>query len=192
MATHSIPQVTEEEYLRLERAAEYRSEFVDGQILAMAGGGLRHSQLAANWTIELGFQIRGRNCRVLTSDARVRTAATGSYVYPDVSVVCGAGRLHQNATDVFTNPTVVIEVLSPSTANYDRGKKFELYREIASLQDYILVHTGSPQVEHFARQADASWLFREYRGTESAVPIASIECSARLADVYQDVFEWPE
>jgi Uma2 family endonuclease len=192
MATHSIPQVTEEEYLRLERAAEYKSEFVDGQILAMPGGSLRHSRLTVNWSVELSLQLRGRNCAVFSPDLRVRTATTGSYVYPDVSVLCGAPLLHQRGTDILTNPKVVIEVLSPSTANYDRGKKFELYREIASLQDYILTHTGSPHVEHVARQADASWVFREYRGIESAVSIASIECSVRLADVYADVFEWPE
>ena len=112
-------------------------------------------------------------------------------MYPDVSVICGAPQLREGANDILTNPKVLIEVLSPSTADYDRGKKFELYREIASLEEYILVHTGSALVEHFARQADASWIFREYRGLEAAISIASIGCMVRLADVYAGVFELP-
>ena len=191
MATQSIPKITEDEYLALERAADHKSEFVDGQIYAMAGGSLRHSLVAASFTTELVIQLRGGECHVFSSDARVRTSASGSYVYPDVSVLFGAPQLRKGANDILTNPKVLIEVLSPSTANYDRGKKFELYREIASLEEYVLVHTGSALVEHFARQADASWIFREYRGLEAAISIASIGCMVRLADVYAGVFELP-
>jgi Uma2 family endonuclease len=186
MASLPTPRITEEEYLRLERAAEYKSEFVDGELFAMSGGSLPHSTLAANWIAELRPKLRGRDCIVLTSDARIRTQRSGSYVYPDVSVVCGKPQSHQSADDILTNPIVVIEVLSPSTADYDRGRKFELYREIASLQDYILVHTGSIHVEHFTRQP-GSWLFREYYGTESSVPIGSIDCIVQLGDVYDGV-----
>ncbi len=191
VATQSIPKITEDEYLAGERAADHKSEFVNGEIYGMAGGSLRHSRVAANWTAELTLQLRGRECGVFTSDARVRTSRSGSYVYPDLSVVCGAPQVYEDADDILTNPKVLIEVLSPSTADYDRGKKFELYREIASLEDYILVHTGSALVEHFARQADASWIFREYRGLEAAISIASIGCTIRLADVYAGVFELP-
>lgn len=191
MATQSIPKITEDEYLALERAAEHKSEFVNGAIYAMAGGSLRHSLVAANWMVDLAPKLRDKGCRVFTSDARVRTSASGSYVYPDVSVVCRVPQVYEGAADILTNPTVLVEVLSPSTADYDRGKKFELYREIASLEDYILVHTESALVEHFARQADATWIFREYRGLEAAVTIASIGCIVRLADVYAGVFDLP-
>ncbi len=114
---------------------------------------------------------------------------SGSHLYPDVSVVCGAPQRPKNSVDVLTNPNVVVEVLSPSTANYDRGEKFELYREIASLGDYVLVHAASPHIEHFARQPDDSWIFREYRGLESSIPLASIDCSVVLGDVYAGVLD---
>jgi Uma2 family endonuclease len=191
VATQSIPRVSEDEYLRLERAAEYKSEFLDGEIFAMSGGSLRHSYLAVRWINELSLQLGGKNCRVFSSDARIRTSKTGSYLYPDVSVVCGGPQTHENSNDILVNPQLVIEVLSPSTAGYDRGRKFERYREIASLRDYILVHADSPWVEHFARQQDASWIFREYRGLDGAVPIASLDCLVRLADVYSDALDLP-
>jgi len=191
MATQSVPRVTEEEYLERERAAEFKHEFVGGEIFAMPGGSLRHSRLAVNWTFELVSKLRGADCGVFSSDARVRTSATGSFVYPDVSVACGELPLYRDAYDILTNPKVVIEVLSPSTADYDRGRKFELYREISSLQEYVLVHTASAHVEHFARKEDASWIFREYRGLESAVALASIECTVRMMDAYAGVFELP-
>jgi len=190
MATAPVPRITEEEYLRLERAAVTKSEFVGGEIFAMSGGSLKHSMLAMKWAVELGLQLRGRNCTVLSSDAKVRTARTGSYVYPDLSVVCGNLQTHKSADDILTNPVVIIEVLSPSTEDYDRGKKFELYREIDSLQDYILVHCGSLHVETFTRQP-SGWLFREYQDAESTVPIASIACAVRLGDVYGDLLDSP-
>jgi Uma2 family endonuclease len=189
MAESPIPRITEEEYLRLERAADYKSEFAGGEIFAMSGGTPLHSLLATNWSGELRSKLRGRNCLVFNSDLRVRTQRTGSYFYPDVSVVCGQPKVIQSSSDILTTPNVIIEVLSPSTADYDRGKKFELYREIDSLQEYILVHADSVHVEHFARQP-GSWIFREYRGAESAIEIASIECTILLADVYDGLFEF--
>ena len=134
VATHSIPRVTEEEYLALERAADCKHEFVEGEIFAMAGCTVLHSLLAANWTAELFTQLRRAPCRVFTSDLRIRTSASGSYVYPDVSVACSGVRLYRDSDDILTNPKVVVEILSPSTANYDRGRKFQLYREISSLE----------------------------------------------------------
>jgi Uma2 family endonuclease len=191
VATQSIPRVNEEEYLRLDRAAEYKSEFLDGEIFAMSGGSLRHSYLAIRWAGHLDSQLRGKNCYVFTSDARVRTPKTGSYLYPDVSVTCGGPQTHQNSNDILVNPQVVIEVLSPSTAGYDHGKKFERYREIPLLRDYVLVHADLAHVEHYVRQPDASWIFREYRGLETAVPIASIDCNVPLAEVYSGVLDLP-
>jgi Uma2 family endonuclease len=191
VATQPITRLKEEEYLALERSAECRHEFVDGGIFAMAGGSLRHSRLAVNWVAALVSRLQHGACGVFSSDARVRTPATGSFVYPDVSVVCGPPQLYGDATDILTNPTVVIEILSPSTAGYDRGRKFALYREIVSMEEYILVHTESAQVEHFARQSDESWIFREYRGMETVVTIRSIDWSVRLGDVYDGVFELP-
>ena len=184
MATQLVTKISEEEYLRLERAAEYKSEYIGGEIFAMPGGSLRHSVLAAKWITEFNNRLQGLRPSVYTSDARVRTPSTGSYVYPDVSVVLGEPVAYAGSDDVLTNPNLVVEVLSPSTSNYDRGGKFELYREIPSLTDYILVHTEAIRVEHFARQSDGSWIFREYKGVDSSVALDSINCSIRLGDVY--------
>jgi Uma2 family endonuclease len=188
MASQTVTKISEEEYLRRERTAEYKSEFIDGEIFAMSGGSPKHSLLAANWSGELRNQLRDGRCAVFNSDLRVRTASTGAYVYPDVTVVCGKLLMHSGSDDVITNPKLTVEILSPSTASYDRGNKFDLYREINSLSDYLLVHQDSHHVEHFARQSDGSWIFREYKGENSIVKIDSIG-SIRLADVYSDLPE---
>jgi Uma2 family endonuclease len=187
MATQPVTKITEEEYLRLERAAKYKSEYIGGEIFAMPGGSFKHSRLTVNWSTELSIGLRRGPCSVFSPDARVRTPSTGSYVYPDVSVVCGEPIAYAGSDDILTNPIVVVEVLSPSTSNYDRGEKFELYREIPSLKEYVLVHTTAIRVEHFARQADGSWIFREYQGEDSAILLDSIQCTVRLGEVYSDL-----
>jgi Uma2 family endonuclease len=187
MATQPVTKITEEEYLRLERAAEYRSEFIGGEIFAMPGGSFGHSMLTANWSTELSIKLRGKPYSVFSPDARVRTAGTGSYVYPDVSVVSGKPIAHASSDDILTNPTVIVEVLSPSTSDYDRGKKFDLYREIPSLNEYVLVHADVVLVDHLVRQPDGSWIFREYRGEDSTISLNSIDCAVRLGDVYADL-----
>jgi len=187
MATQPVTQITEEEYLRLERAAEYRSEFIGGEIFAMPDGSFRHSSLTVNWSTELSIKFRGGPCSVFSPDARVRTAGTGSYVYPDVSVVRGKPIAHAGSDDILTNPTVIVEVLSPSTSDYDHGKKFDLYREIPSLSEYVMVHPDAVRVDHFVRQPDGSWIFREYRGEDSTILLNSINCAIRLGDVYIDL-----
>ncbi len=190
MASQSLPRISEEEYLRLDRAAEYKSEFVGGEMFAMSGGSLRHSKVGMNWGIQLGYKLLGENCSVFSSNARIRTVR-GNYVYPDVSVVCGPPLVYENTDDLLTNPTLVIEVLSPSTTAYDRGRKFQVYREIASLQEYVLSHVKTPHVEVFTRQNDQSWIFREYLGVESAVTLPSIGCTVSLADIYAKIFNLP-
>lgn len=186
-----VTRVSEDEYLRLERAAEYKSEYIGGEIFGMAGGSPRHSEIAANWIGFLWAKLPRTRCRLFTSDLRVRIANTGDYVYPDVSVVCDEAKFHGPSADALTNPVLLVEVLSPSTADYDRGKKFELYRQIDSLQDYIMSDSKSPRVEHLHRQPDSSWIFREYRGLESVVEIPSIGCTVPLAEIYSGALELP-
>jgi len=135
MAAQPIPPLTEQEYLSLDRAAEYKSEFVDGEIFAMAGGTLRHSSVSSRLIIEFGRQLEGRRCTVFNSDARVRSAKSRSYFYPDVSVVSGEPLTHEDSDDILINPSVIAEVLSPSTADYDYGKKFKRYRDIPTLKE---------------------------------------------------------
>ncbi len=192
MATQPATKVSEEEYLRRERAAERKSEFVDSEIRAMAGGSLRHSKMAVSLGARLEAQLADRDCSVFSSDTSIRTSLTGSYVYPDLSIVCGRPERHNGDSTILTNPVAVVEVLSVSTTKYDRGKKFDLYSEIPRLMDYLLVHTSSPHVEHFVRQPDNRWLFREYVGLESSIAINSIGCCVGLDEIYAKVLALPE
>ncbi len=187
MATQPVTKISEEEYLHLERAAEYKSEYIGGEIFPMPGGSFRHSELAVNRSAELRSRLRSLGCRVFSSDVRVRTASTGSYVYPDVSVVSGEPIPYAGSDDILTNPTLVVEVLSPSTSSYDRGGKFELYLEIPSLNDYALAHTDAVHAEHFARQPDGSWIVREHKSDDSTIAPTSINCTIRLGDVYANL-----
>ncbi len=184
MATQPIPSLTEQEYLTLNRAADIKSEFADGIMYAMAGGTLMHAQLASRLIAELWRQIGSRPCIVFTSDAQVHTSKSPSYFYPAVSVVCGEPQTHEGSDDILTNPCVIAEVLSPSTADYDHGKKFAHYREIPTLQDYLLIHPDQILIEHYARQSDGNWLLSERRGMEALVNVSSLECSLALVRIY--------
>ncbi len=186
MATQPIPSLTEHDYLSFDRAADYKSEFVDGEMMAMAGGGLRHSRLAARLNYEFMRQLK--SCTVYTSDARVRTPKSASYFYPDVSVVCGESLTHDSSDDILINPCVIAEVLSPSTADYDHGKKFARYREIPMLRDYLLIHSTEILIEHYARQPDGNWLLSEGRGMEAVVALVSVDCTLALSSLYAGEF----
>lgn len=146
--------MTPEEYLALDRAAEFKSEYFDGDIFAMSEGTFAHATLAARIATELNNALRGKGCRVAASDARVRASRT-TFVYPDVSVVCGKPLLEHG--DILLNPVVIVEVPSDSTERYDRGLKFARYRQIESLEEYVLVAQAEPSVEVFRRGADGSW-----------------------------------
>jgi Uma2 family endonuclease len=187
MATQTIPRLTEAEYLALDRANPYRSEYIGGEMFAMAGGTLRHTALAARCIVELNSRLAGRGCTVFSSDARVRTPRTASHVYPHVSVVCGEVRTQPNASDVLINPAIVVEVLSPTTRDYDKGAKFELYREIDSLTDYLLVDSDDPKVVLYSRQPDNSWILREVSGLQTSIAIPSLSITIDLPQIYGDL-----
>ena len=157
MASNPIPFLTEEQYLDLERKAEYKSEYHDGRIVAMSGGSFAHSQVAVNLTSEFRAALRGRDCKTLQSDLKVRIPQTRSYVYPDCLVVCGPPRFPVREKDVVENPILVAEVLSNSTEKIDRSRKFAKYRTIGSLRAYMLVSQFEPLVELFSRQPDGEW-----------------------------------
>ena len=183
--------LTPDEYLRLERQAETRSEYWDGQVYALAGASQRHTIIVANILALAVTQFKGRPCTAHASDLRVKVRPTGLYTYPDVVIVCGRARFEDRRRDTLLNPTVIIEVLSPSTEAYDRGTKFEHYRTLDSLSDYLLVAQGSPTVEHFERQPDDKWLLGTYKGPQAIASIASAGCNLPLVDVYDKV-EWPD
>ncbi len=180
---------TIEEYLRLEEKALDRHEFHDGEILAMSGGTYRHSRINTNTLVELATRLKGKPCHPLDSNMRVRIALLPRYVYPDINVVCGPPEFDpaDSKQTTILNPRVVVEVLSDSTESYDRGAKFELYREIPSLQEYVLVSQREPLVETFLRQADGTWLFKAWKGAESSVALRSLEVSLPLAEIYSGV-----
>jgi len=152
--------MTPEEYLAWEREEPYKHQYIGGEVFAMSGGKPRHNVLGANTTAVLFNALRGTGCRALSSDQKVYCAATGDYVYPDVTVVCGPIELRAGTTDVILNPRIVVEVLSKSTDAHDRGGKWEDYRQIPTLTDYLLVSQRVARVEHFARQTDGAWLLR--------------------------------
>lgn len=178
-------QVSPEEYLAFERVAEQRHEFVRGRIVAMSGGTFKHSQLTMNLGASLTVALRERACTVLSPDMRIKTA--DRYTYADVSVVCGPPELEDSHQDTLFNPTVIFEVLSPSTEAYDRGEKFGSYRTLHSLTDYVLVTQDAIRVEHFHRQPDGTWLLTE-RGQGDRLVLDRIGCAIALDDIYRNVF----
>jgi Uma2 family endonuclease len=175
---------TEAEYLLIEGQAAYKSEYIHGRIYAMSGGTPEHSQIAANIIAEVKGRLKGKPCRVYTSDLRVKVRATGLLTYPDITVVCGEP---QYEGDNLLNPTVIFEVLSPSTEAEDRGHRFEHFKQIPSLQDYVLVAQDSPRIECYTRQDDTNWPGQIVGGAEAHLFLASLDCTLELAEVYDQV-----
>ena len=191
MATKSVTRLTAEDYLALDRAAEYRSEFVNGEMFAMSGGSPRHARLGTKISFHFELQLQGKPCRSYSSELRIGTGPTKNYLYPDVSVVCGPLITHADSSDICTNPALIVEVLSPSTAAYDRGLKFQLYRQIPSLNDYLLVHSDDIFIEHYSRQPNEGWLLHEFRGPGGRIPLPNLQCELHLGAVYDGVMEEP-
>jgi len=181
------PKYTPQEYLDIERKAETKSEYFNGEIFALAGASKKHNIIVANIIIELGAQLKKRLCQIYPSDMRVKVSQTGLYVYPDVSVVCGDPKFEDEHYDVLLNPTLIAEVLSESTEAYDRGKKFEHYRKIESLKEYLLIAQDKHSIEQFIKQNDGSWLFLETSDSEGTVRLRSINCELLISDVYHKV-----
>ena len=181
--------VTPAEYLAAERIATAKHEYWNGAIYAMAGAGRTHNLVTANLIIALGIRLRGRSCSVYPSDMRVKVLATSLYTYPDLAVVCGKALFEDTQGDSLLNPTVLVEVLSPSTEAYDRGVKFAHYRTLPSLCDYLLVTPNEAQIEHYARRPDGNWLLHVHTGLEAVVTLTALACELPLAEVYDKV-DW--
>lgn len=179
--------VTPEEYLAYERAAEYKNEYFDGEIVAMTGASRRHNLIAGNIFIALKNQLRGKPCEVYMSDMRVRIKAANLYTYPDVAAACGTPEFEDAEVETLLNSLLIIEVLSKSTASYDRAQTFDYYRTLPSLEKYLLVEQDAYHVVQYVRQPDGRWLLANIRGAEGRVELASVGCAVRLADVYERV-----
>jgi len=183
--------LTEQEYLEIERAAEFRSEFFQGEMFAMAGGTPMHSLIAANTIGELRRALGKGRCLVFDSNLRVKVEASGLYTYPDVTVLCGERRFAETDPATLTNPTLLVEVLSESTEGYDRGKKSEMYRRIPSLQVYLLIGQTEPRVELFNRVSDGIWELREAASLAAELELPGLGARISLAEIYAGV-EFPQ
>lgn len=180
-------RVSPEDYLAYERQNEFKSEYLDGEIRAMTGASMRHNSITLNVAAELRAQLRNSNCQTLAVDMRVKVPARNLYTYPDVVVVCGEAELEDEYLDTLLNPTLIVEVLSKSTAKYDRTVKFEHYRTLESLAEYVLVSQGEYRVEHYAKQPDGRWPLTDIRGPEGTVELASVGCTLALSVIYERV-----
>ncbi len=180
-----LPALTAEQYLDLERASELRHEFLDGLVYAMAGESPDHSTTCFNLSGIAHAQLRDRPCRGFSPNMKVRAGMGSLYAYPDLMIVCGEAQFHDKHGDVLLNPTVIFEVLSPSTEKYDCGEKFDRYRtQIETLQDYVLVSQDKPRIEHRHRQPDGTWAATEVSGLDGVLVLSSIDCRIPLAEVY--------
>jgi Uma2 family endonuclease len=184
MASQPKTRYTPEEYLALERSCEAKHEYYNGEIFVMGGATKQHVSIVTNLVVELGSQLKAGPCTVYSNDLRVRVAPTGLYTYPDVIVLCDEPRFSDEQQDTLLNPALIIEVLSESTKDYDRGGKFELYRTIDSFVEYLLIAQDRPHVEHYVRQPDGSWILHETNNLEDTIHLKSVRCSLRMADIY--------
>ncbi len=187
MSSQSITYLTPEEYLTIERKAESKSEYIDGEMVAMTGASRKHNLIVINIAREISQQLRGRPCEMYANDMRVRVPATRLYTYPDVAVVCDEPQFEDDYVDTLLNPTLIIEVLSESTEAYDRGKKFSSYRTIESLAEYLLVAQDEYRIEQYVKQPDGRWLLSDYRSAEDVVELISIQCQLALKEAYDKV-----
>ena len=188
MPSRTKPRYTPEEYLTIERSnAEQKNEYYAGEIFAPAGSSERHNLIVTNIVRALSIQMKGRPCKVYSNDMRVKVNPTGLYTYPDIVALCGEAKFDDGQRDTLLNPTVIVEVLSKSTEGYDRGDKFEHYRKLESLAEYLLVSQDKHHVDHYIRQPDNQWLLSEASSLQAIVQLPSISCNLALPEVYDKV-----
>ncbi len=185
----AIPKtkLTPEEYLEKERKAEYKSEYFDGEIFAMAGAKRNHNKVTTNVGGLIWQHLKGKDCESYSNDMRVFVPKTGLYTYPDVVVICGEPKFQDNVFDTLLNPTLLIEVLSDTTENYDRGKKFQHYRSIESLQEYVSVSQDEARIEKYVKQGDGFWVLSEAVGLDAKIKLDAIDCELALSEVFDKV-----
>jgi Uma2 family endonuclease len=187
MALQTQQKLTPEDYLAIERSTEQKSEYLNGEMFAMGGASRQHNLIVTNTVRELSVQLKKRPCKVYANDMRVKVSSTGLYTYPDLVVACGEERFDDHQKDTLLNPTVIVEVLSDSTEGYDRGEKFEHYRKLESLSDYLLIAQKKHHVECYQRRPDNRWLLTETNDLQDSVRLTSIDCELALAEIYDKV-----
>jgi Uma2 family endonuclease len=187
MIPKAVEYISEAEYIEIERNSEIKHEYFDGEIFAMSGASRSHNLIVANVVIAIGNQLKKKPCRVYPSDMRLKIETTKLYTYPDAMIVCGQDKFDDDHKDMLLNPDVIIEVLSDSTESYDRGKKFENYRKIASLKEYVLISQDVRKIEKFLKNGKF-WIFAETDDDNSEMILESVGCSLNLDEVYDKVF----
>ncbi len=193
MTAQPRPYLTETEYLERERVSTIKHEYYAGEIFAMSGASEAHNLIASSVNASIYAQIRGRGCRIYPSDMRIKIVKTGLYTYPDITIVCGTPEFtDMTKRDTLLNPTIIIEILSPSTERYDRGVKFQNYRTIGTLKEYILIAQNKHHIERYTRYEENTWILTEAVGIDSIITLDSIQCVLSLADAYELVDLPPE
>jgi Uma2 family endonuclease len=187
MASEPLHRISVDEYLALERRSATKNEYLNGEIFAMTGASRRHNRMVLNLGIILDGQLRGRGCEIFTNDMRVRVPAANLYTYPDVVVACGDPQFTDEEIDTLLNPALIVEVLSPSTESYDRGTKFEYYRTLPSLAEYLLLAQDRVHAEHFVKQPNDGWLLTETDCLDDVLELTAIGCTLALRDTYDRV-----
>jgi Uma2 family endonuclease len=181
----ALKRITPQEYLIRDRQASCKSEFHQGEVFAIGGGSANHSLIAANFVREAGNALKDKSCTVFNSDLRVQVRSTGLYTYPDATIVCGEREFDDDQRDTIINPTVIVEVLSDSTEKYDRGKKANHYRQIASLKELLLITQGRPHVERFTRQPNGDWMFHEQYDLSADFELKSLGIFVAISELYR-------
>jgi Uma2 family endonuclease len=181
----ALKRITPQEYLIRDRQASCKSEFHQGEVFAIGGGSANHSLIAANFVREAGNALKDKPCTVFNSDLRVQVRSTGLYTYPDATIVCGEREFDDDQRDTIINPTVIVEVLSDSTEKYDRGKKANHYRQIASLKELLLITQGRPHVERFTRQPNGDWMFHEQYDLSADFELKSLGIFVAISELYR-------
>ncbi|MBI1786899.1 MAG: Uma2 family endonuclease [Acidobacteria bacterium] len=187
MSSQPVTDITPEEYLERERAAETKHEYVGGDIVAMAGGSLQHSLITANIIGTLRSLLAGRPCVVFSPDARVCVRWNDLITYPDVTVLCGPPQYTDDHRDTLVNPTFLVEVLSPSTKNFDRGEKSRLYRMLPSLNEYLLVDQAPVEIEHWRRLPNGNWELATIRDRDAVLRLSSLDCELPAGEIYRNL-----
>ncbi|MEH1772679.1 MAG: Uma2 family endonuclease [Nostoc sp.] len=178
---------TPEEYLELEEAADYKSEYIDGQIIPMAGGTINHNQIALNLSTELNFAFKKQNYRVFMGDVRLWIPQKLTYTYPDVMILAGEPEFFNNRKDIILNPQIIVEVLSKSTKGYDREDKFQAYRTISTFQEYLLIDQTRIHIDQFSKTGKKQWTLREYDEEDEAIALVTVPFEISLQDLYNKV-----
>ena len=178
---------TAEEYLEMERASKEKHELHHGTIITMIGASLKHKQIVINLIVNIGSYLKGKSCNIYPGDLRTKVLTEDSFTYPDIAIVCGEPELMDERFDTLLNPSVIIEVLSPSTEKYDKGFKFFYYMQIPSLKEYVMISSTGVYIHISRKQDDGSWKFEEITDPNTSLFINTIEHNIAIQDIYDEV-----